>query len=200
MINSCLKMRKIISVVILLGVLMLVSCNPDPVPKPRGYFRIDLPQHEYHTFDTTYPFGFEYPEYAVLQTRGPNIREPYWFNMHYPRFDGTVYFSYKRVDDNLARLIDDSHEFVGKHMSKASAVDERIIMQREKDKYGLIFEIKGAETASPYQFFITDSTHHFLRGALYFNNKPNNDSLAPVIQFVQEDMKHFIRTFHWKEQ
>jgi gliding motility-associated lipoprotein GldD len=192
-------MRTIISIAVALAFLMMAGCENSPSPKPRGYFRIDLPQHTYQQFDTTYPFGFEYPVYTEIQTQGANIREPYWFNVHYPDFDGTVYFSYKPIKNNLARLVDDSHEFVGKHMAKASAVDELVIIDDKEDKYGLIFEIEGSETASPYQFYLTDSTRHFLRGALYFNNKPNNDSLAPVINFVQEDMEHLIRTFYWKE-
>lgn len=184
---------------IIISFVMLMSCQNDTSPKPRGYFRIDLPEHQYKEFDTTFPFTFEYPVYTEVQTKGPNLQRPYWFNLYYPGFDGTVYFSFKPVKNNLSQLINDSHEFVGKHLSKASAVDERMIEDREAQKFGLIFEIDGAETASPYQFFITDSTDKFLRGALYFNNRPNNDSLAPVITFVKQDMEHFIRTFQWKD-
>lgn len=180
--------------------ILTAACQNNYSPKPRGYFRIDLPEHEYQEFDTTFPFTFEYPVYAKIQTDGPNLRKPFWFNLHYPRIDGTVYFSYKKVNGNLATLINDSHEFVGKHLSKASAVDERVIMDRQARKFGLIFEIDGVETASPYQFLITDSVDHFLRGALYFNTRPNNDSLKPVIDFVEKDIEHFIRTFNWKEQ
>ncbi|MGM0566061.1 MAG: gliding motility lipoprotein GldD [Bacteroidota bacterium] len=199
MIKVCLQKKKIISLLAVgfLFMMLMTGCGSDPSPKPRGYFRIDMPEQEYRDFDTT-KYRFEYPVHAELQTEGPDIQEPYWFNIHYPDFSGTVYFSYKRVDDNLATLIDDSYEFVSKHMTMASAVDERVVLDRSKDKYGLIFEIEGAETASPYQFFLTDSTANFLRGALYFHNKPNNDSLAPVIDYVKEDMEHFIKTFRWK--
>jgi gliding motility-associated lipoprotein GldD len=199
MIRNYWSMKKV-SPLLFAFLILAASCQNNYSPKPRGYFRIDLPEREYQVFDTNYPFTFEYPVYAEIQTKGPNLSNPYWFNLHYPNFDGTIYFSYKQVKGNLATLINDSHEFVGKHLSKASAVDERLVMDREAEKFGLIFEIDGAETASPYQFFLTDSVNHFVRGALYFNNRPNNDSLRPVISFVEEDIEHFIRTFNWKEQ
>lgn len=186
------------SIIILVVMLFVVACGHDPIPKPRGYFRIDMPPHAYQRFDTTFPFTFECPVSAEIITRVPGAQK-YWFNLHYPAFDGTVYFSYKPVKNNLMKLINDSHEFVGKHMAKASAVDERVILDRETRRFGLIFEIVGAETASPYQFFITDSTNHFLRGALYFYNAPNNDSLAPVIDYVKKDLEHLITTFQWEE-
>lgn len=196
-----LQMNRIIPISLVIGfTIMLFSCgNNDYTPKPRGYFRIDMPEHEYEKFDSTFPYTFEYPVYTIIRTQGPNLRKKYWFNLVYPDYNGTVYFSYKPVNNDLGRLINDSHEFVDKHIPKASAIDEHIITNREKDVFGIIWEINGAGAASPYQFFLTDSANHFLRGALYFRNVPNNDSLAPVIDFVQNDMNHLIRTFRWKK-
>jgi hypothetical protein len=53
--------------------------------------------------------------------------------------------------------------------------------------------------ATAHQFFLTDSTKHFLRGALYFDATPNEDSLRPVNAFLQAEMKHLIQTFRWKQ-
>lgn len=181
--------------------LSLIACsNNDYTPKPRGYFRIDLPDHQYRSFDTTFPFTFEYPVYTRIRTKGPDLNKKYWFNITYPDYNGTVYFSYKTVNSNLGELINDSHEFVDKHIPKASAIDERIIADRKREVFGISWEISGSGAASPYQFILTDSTTHFLRGALYFRNKPNNDSLAPVINFVKEDMHHFMNTLKWKDK
>jgi len=183
------------------SLLSFFSCNNnDYTPKPRGYFRIDLPEHQYQSFDTTFPFAFEYPVYARIRTKGPDLNKKYWFNMSYPDYNGTVYFSYKSVNNNLGQLINDSHEFVDKHIPKASAIDERIITDRKRNVFGISWEISGSGAASPYQFILTDSTSHFLRGALYFRNEPNNDSLAPVINFVKKDIHHLMNTLKWKNK
>ncbi len=197
-----LVMNKAIhSKILILILVLLAACgNNDYTPKPRGYYRIDLPEHQYQKFDTTFPFSFEYPVYAKVRTEGPDLNKKYWFNLTYPDYNGTVYFSYKQVDDNLGKLINDSHEFVDKHIPKASAIDERIITDRKRDVFGISWEISGSGAASPYQFVLTDSTTHFLRGSLYFRNEPNNDSLAPVINFVKKDLHHFIKTLKWKEK
>lgn len=196
-----LPMKKVLPIKLLLPFLIIMGAcsNNDYTPKPRGYHRIDLPDHKYQKFDTTFPFSFEYPEYTDIRAEGPDLKKKYWFNIRYPDYNGTVYFSYKSLEDNLGELINDSHEFVDKHIPKASGIEERVITDRNRDVFGITWEISGAGAASPYQFFITDSTQHFLRGALYFRHKPNNDSLAPVIEHVKKDMHHLIKTIKWKE-
>ena len=87
---------------------------------------------------------------------------------------------------------------VMKHIPKASSIENKIYENPEKRIYGLTYTIAGVDAASPYQFYLTDSTKHFIRGALYFNTIPNNDSLAPVIEFLKEDINHLIETFEWK--
>lgn len=176
---------------------MLNSCDREYIPKPRGYFRIDLPQREYQEFDTTYPFSFEYPVYAEINPdEGPDS-EPFWINIDYPRFQGTIYISYKEIDDNLVDYLEDSRTFVIKHIPKAEAIEDSLIYRPDDRVYGLLYDIIGTGAASPCQFFVTDSSKHFLRGALYFNTVPNNDSLAPVIQFIRGDIDHLLKTFRW---
>jgi gliding motility-associated lipoprotein GldD len=75
-----------------------------------------------------------------------------------------------------------------------------MIRDDERRIYGVLYEIKGAEAASTLQFYVTDSLSHFLRGALYFNVSPNNDSLAPVIDFIEEDIRHMIGTLNWENR
>lgn len=174
------------------------SCRQDYSPKPRGYFRIDLPEREYLIFDTNYPYTFEYPSYARIV---PDLRpssEPYWINIEFPQFRGTLFISYKSVSGNLVEYLEDSRTFVMKHIPKASAIEDSMIYRPEDRVFGLIYDIEGSGAASPLQFFVTDSASHFLRGALYFNTSPNNDSLAPVIGFVREDILKMLDTFHWK--
>lgn len=179
---------------------ILLACHDPYTPKPRGYFRIDLPEHEYMVFDSTFPYAFEYPVYASLSPDPFAPDEPYWLNIDYPGFRGRIHLSYKEVDGNLVEYLEDSRRFVMKHIPKASAINDSLILDRQRQIYGLIYYIEGMGAASPCQFFITDSVQHFVRGALYFDVVPNNDSLAPVIGYLKKDIEHLLATFSWKDQ
>jgi gliding motility-associated lipoprotein GldD len=124
--------------------------------------------------------------------------EPFWVNIDFPQFNGKIHISYKPVNNNLTQYLEDARTFVLKHIPKADAIDDSLVYRPEDKVYGLVYYIDGMQAASSCQFFVTDSSTHFLRGALYFNVTPNNDSLAPVIGFIQEDIRHMIKTFKWK--
>ncbi len=186
---------------ITLSVLLLflvASCGNTYTPKPRGYFRIDLPAQKYQSFDQSFPFSFEYPVYADIVPDSSRMAEPYWINLQYMPFHATLHLSYKVIDGNLAQYLNDAHTLVNKHIPKANAITQREFVDREHHVYGLIYDIRGADAASSYQFYLTDSISNFVRGALYFNMVPNNDSLAPVIEFLKGDVVHMINTFRWK--
>ncbi len=178
--------------------LFAFGCRQDYSPKPRGYFRIDLPEKSYLPFDTTYPYSFEYPSYARIVPDVRETSEPFWINIEFPQFSGQLHISYKPVRGNLAEYLEDARTFVVKHIPKAEAINDSLVMRPEDRVFGLVYYIEGNQAASPCQFFITDSTSHFLRGALYFNIIPNNDSLAPVIRFIEADIRHLIATIRWK--
>jgi len=186
---------------ILLGLFFLATgaCDSDYTPKPRGYFRIDLPQHDYRKFDTAFPFTFEYPVYATLMPDNSKMAEPYWINIRYNPFHATLHLSYKFVRGNLSQYLEDSRTLVNKHIQKASAIAQREFTNPGHRVFGLVYDIRGSDAASSYQFYVTDSLSEFVRGALYFNLVPNNDSLAPVIDFLKEDIDHLIGTFKWKK-
>jgi gliding motility-associated lipoprotein GldD len=88
---------------------------------------------------------------------------------------------------------------VKNHITKADAINEQLINDSEKRIFGIFYDLKG-NTASAVQFYVTDSTKHYLRGSLYFEAEPNADSLAPVIEFFREDVIHLIETLKWKEK
>ncbi|MCF8302935.1 MAG: gliding motility lipoprotein GldD [Bacteroidales bacterium] len=180
-------------------ILLISSCGGnDYSPKPRGYIRIDLPEKNYVKLDTNFPYTFEYPAYTKI-TRNPSVSgHPYWINIVYPGYKGKVHLSYKQVNGNLGKYIEDSYKMAMQHIPKANAIKETVIRSSERHVYGTTYRIGGTEAASPYQFYVTDSTDHFLRGALYFNVVPNNDSLRPVIDFIIEDINHMLSTLHWK--
>ncbi len=183
----------------LLMLLLLFSCREKAVPKPRGYFRIEFPEKQYTYFDTACPFTFEYPVYGKISYDIAGNSEPCWFNLEFPRYKATIHFSYKGINGNLAEILKESNEYVYSHTIKADAITEQPWFNNERKVYGILYDIKG-NTASSVQFFLTDSTRHFLRGALYFYVQPREDSLAPVISFFRKDIIHLIESFRWKSE
>ncbi|MBZ0243439.1 MAG: gliding motility lipoprotein GldD, partial [Bacteroidales bacterium] len=178
--------------------LTMISCEADFAPKPRGFFRIDFPEKKYETIDTLPAYSFESPVYAELTPDYHSIQEKNRFNMDFPQFKGSLHVSHKKIDNNLSVYLEDMHTMLTQHLSKASAITDSLIIDDERRVYGLLFRVEGKRVASPLQFYLTDSTQHFVRGALYFNIRPNNDSLLPVINFLREDVDHFIETLNWK--
>jgi gliding motility-associated lipoprotein GldD len=179
--------------------LPLLSCDNGYVPKPRGYYRIDLPEHQYRLFDTTYPYTFEYPVYARICRDSSDFSEPYWLNVVYPMFHAQLHLSYKKISNNLPVYIEDARKLVNKHIPKANAIEQREYLDPAHRVFGLVYDIRGSDAASSYQFYLTDSTSNFVRAALYFNLIPNNDSLLPVINFLRADLEKMISTFRWKK-
>ena len=193
-------MKKLTNSLLALVLLVFVaSCgDKNPQPKPRGYFRIDLPEKQYVTLDTMRFYGFEYPVYATITPDYYSLNEKDWVNVEFPSFKGTIHISYKPVEGNLSEYLEDAYLMITKHISKATGIRDSLIINKEKDVYGLVYFLDGEGVASPLQFYLTDSTEHFLRGSLYFNVIPNNDSLQPVIDFITDDVRHLITTLEWK--
>ena len=181
-------------------VLIAFSCNREPyyLPKPRGYFRIDLPEKTYIKVDTIEKYSFECPQYALITPDPYSPDEKNWVNIEMPQFKGSIHLTHKPVDGNLGEYLEDVHTMVTKHLQKANGVRDSLIFNEEHDVYGLFIEMDGKGVATPMQFYMTDSTKNFVRGALYFNFQPNNDSMQPVINFIKEDIDHLINTFKWK--
>lgn len=183
-------------------VAVLASCNSDYTIKRKGYFRIDLPEHSYQLFDSPgYPYTFEYPAYGrVVQDSTffeAKPENPYWINIEFPSLDGKIYISYKDVrKGEFDKLVDDAFKLTYKHTTKATAIRDSM-MRTPNGITGIFFRV-GGNAATAKQFFVTDSTTHFLRGALYFDATPNADSLGVVNDFLEVDMKHLINTLRWK--
>lgn len=184
-------------IVAVLFLLTAGACKQKYTPKPYGYFRIDFPDKNYHLSDLNVPFQFEYPSYAKLVRDTLAGAEPYWMNISIPKYKSKIHLSYKTIDNNLAKLIEDSRELAYKHSIKASAINEKLYLAPDRKVYGTIYEIKG-NVASSLQFHLTDSTKNFIRGSFYISEIPNYDSLHPVIEFIDEDIYHLIETFSWK--
>ena len=177
------------------------SCDEEETvysPKPRGYVRINFPEKKYRLYDSICPYRFEIPVYARIEQDQHNGAEPCWQNLEFPQFNATIHLSYKQVKGDLDKHLENSHYFANKHQIKATGLEEIAILRDSARVYGLLFDIAG-NTASSLQFYLTDSTRHFLRGALYFNSVPNVDSLQIVIDFLKKDVLHLINTTAWKD-
>jgi gliding motility-associated lipoprotein GldD len=184
---------------ILLGflVIMFISCKKTYSPRPRGYFRIEFPEKHYMKFKSDCNFSFEIPTYGEVSPVKESYAEPCWYNVIFKDYNACFYLTFKPLNNNLPQHIEDIRTIVYKHSIKADDIIESPIDYPEKSVYGILYDIKG-NTASSVNFYITDSVSGFLSGALYFNVKPNKDSLAPAIDFFREDIVYLIKTFDWR--
>ena len=190
-----MKIAKL-SAYILAALIMMTACGGDEnyTPKPRGYFRINTPNLEYQTLQVDCPFTFEYNKAAEWQP----TRFKCWGDVYYPSIKARLQLTYKPVTpENLDTLLGDGHELAFKHVVKADGISEKLYTDEQREVYGILYKIKG-EAATNTQFFMTDSTDHFLRGVLYFYAEPNEDSLQPVNDYMYEEVVHLIETLKWQ--
>jgi gliding motility-associated lipoprotein GldD len=196
-----MKKRNLVFPVLFL--FLLWACNSDYPYRPRGYYKIALPQKSYQQFDRPgFPYTFEYPTYArIIQDTAffeQKPENPYWINVDLPQFAARIHLSYKEIGRNkLDSLVNDAFTLSYKqHTYKASAIEPEPFTTPNGSS-GVYFSLRG-NTATANQFFITDSVKHFLRGALYFAATPNEDSLRPVNDFLKADVQHLINTLQWR--
>jgi gliding motility-associated lipoprotein GldD len=189
---------------VLIGLLMVVglatSCSRgDYQPKPKGYNRIPLPGAGHVALPDTLPYKFEYSRYATLMKDTSWIRETHWVEIYYPTLKANIHITYKKLFNSeqlLKEFLNDAYVLTAKHQIKANAINETIVTTKQ-GKVAVIAEIEG-EVPSQFQFTMTDSTKNFLRGALYFNTKVQNDSLKPAIDFMKKEMMHIVNTLEFK--
>ena len=191
----------------ILMIFLIISCqnsNNSYLPKPRLYPKVNYPTKVYEDFDASYcSFTFQKPEYAqVVQDKyffDEKPVDPCWFDLNIDTLNSTLHCSYIPVLDraHFDKLIGDSFRMIGEHNKKADYREDQLILNAQGVQ-GILFEVDGP-VASPLQFFLTDSTTHFLRASLYFNSTVNPDSIAPVYEFVKEDVFKMISSFEWIE-
>ncbi|MFT3704025.1 MAG: hypothetical protein QM802_16785 [Agriterribacter sp.] len=213
-------MRRIVKQpLISLLLLTLFSCNSNYTPRTKGYYQIDFPAHTYQLYNQQgSPYSFEYPAYSTI-TRDTNYFDPspdnpYSINIEFPSFNAKIYLSYKTIGgistyrvktdkgfkdstslNTFDKLRDDAYKITYKHTSKATSIEDSAF--QTPNGIGGVFFMVGGNAATGKQFFVTDTTKHFLRGSLYFDATPNEDSLKIVYDFLQQDMQHMINTLKW---
>lgn len=176
------------------------------IPKPRGYYQFDFPQkeNEIPLQMEACSFTFNYPNYVVVEQDTTYFDtkpdHPCWLNLKYPSLNGIIHISYKELkgQKSLTDLTEDYHKMTNKHVIKAEFIDDAVLKNEKRKIYGLLNNV-GGNVASTYQFYITDSTNHFVRGSLYFKTKPNVDSLKPALEFVYKDLNKMLDTWQWKD-
>lgn len=203
--------------VLFLLLVFIFSCNSGYTPKPRSYFKINLPKRAYKEFNEPgYPYIFEYPVYAHISKEADSTgKNPYWINVNFDQFQGRIYLSYKSitgssvykiktptgykdstVGNSFESLREEAYKMTYKHTIKASGIIDSAFAT-DNGSTGVYFYVAG-EAATSKQFYVADTAKHFLRGALYFDASPNADSISVVSDFLEEDIKHLIRTLRWK--
>lgn len=191
-----MKLKK--TIIIAVVALFFVACNP-PFPRPYGYFRIEIPKADYKLSVTDLPCSFDQSSHANVTPNSYRKEKKNWIDIDYPQFGARIHCSYNAIKPaEFMEISEESRQLAYKHTVKAEAINEHFYENDEKKVYGMLYDIRG-NAASPAQFFVTDSCSHFFRGALYFNTLPNTDSIAPVFDFIYNDMLRMIETFEWKK-
>lgn len=174
------------------AMLLMVSCNDDVLPKPKAYLRLDYPEARYVLFDDNCPYSFAVNSDAKVKAEADCSH-----TIHYPKMKATVYLTYKNVDNNIEALLRDTQKLTYKHVVKADGIEEQPFMNPEKKVYGMFYQV-GGDAATNAQFYVTDSTKHFLTGSIYFYAKPNFDSVMPAASYIKDDMRNIMETIKWK--
>lgn len=180
---------------------MLYGCEEDITPRPTGYPRVYFPAKEYLEYQNPLcPYVLQIPVYSeMLQDEKYTEGRPCWYNLSFKPFDATLHISYHTYEsaNEYDSLYEDTRKMVYKHIVRADDIEEIDIESQSELLDGVIYQLKG-NTATQFNFFITDRDSRYFRGALYFNSKTNPDSIAPVYQFIREDLLHMIHHFKWK--
>lgn len=193
-----MTLRGIIVIICVLLLGLFSSCGRDYAPKPRGYFRIKFPDKKYQAFKGACPFRFDYPRYAIIEPDTNVSARPCWFDVVFPSYNARIHLSYYPISSQKVfnQLVEDARTFAFKHTVRATAIDESTISFPDERVYGILYSIEG-NSASSVQFFVTDSTRNYLRGALYFHEKPRLDSIRPVLDFLKQDINVMIKSMKW---
>jgi len=175
-----------------LGLFLFTACKDDVFPKPASHLRLDYPIAKYVDFENQCPFSFEMNSNAIVKGE-----EDCGFTISYPKMKATIYLTYKPVNSNINILLRDAQKLTYEHVIKADDILEQSYLNPSKKVYGMFYRVDG-NAATNSQFYVTDSTKHFVTGSVYFYAKPNFDSIMPAASYVRNDMQRLMETLKWK--
>ena len=179
-------------VLVFLALVLFSSCKKEVLPKPQSYLRLDYPMANYMHFENQCPFAFDMNSKAVIKGE-----KDCGFTITYPKMKATIYLTYKPVNNNLNKLLRDAQKLTFEHVIKADDILEQPYLNSDKKVYGMFYQVDG-NAATNSQFYLTDSTRHFITGSVYFYAKPNFDSIMPAASYIKNDMQHLMETLSWK--
>lgn len=203
-------MRQIVLAIFIVSFIAIACKNEQiPIPKPRVYPKVNYPERNYVRMDTAYcPFSFEYPDYMEFKQEKVSVKNfnshNCWFNLKFSELNGDIHFTYiplgpaDSLEAQLFKVFNDAYRMAQEHVPKANGIEDMMINNPEKDIYGVLFSLEGS-VASTFQVMITDSSTHAVRAALYFNNRPAPDSMAPIVDFLRTDMIGMLNSFEWED-
>ncbi len=168
------------------------SCKNDVLPKPSAYLRLDYPEAQYISHKDGCPFTFDVNTNAIIKQKSDCS-----FEINYPKMKATVYLNYKPVNNNIDNLLRDAQKLTYKHVIKADDILEQPYINRDNKVYGMFYNV-GGNAATNTQFYVTDSTKHFVAGSVYFYAKPNFDSIMPAASYLKNDMQNLMESLKWK--
>jgi gliding motility-associated lipoprotein GldD len=184
-------MNKIL--VILILIFSLISCKSDPTPKPNGYLNLEYPLASYYTFSSNCPFQMQVNSNAKVK-----LLNNCSMSIIYPKLKATIYIDYLPVqNNNLKNMLRDAQKLTFEHTIKADEISELPFLNPNSKVFGMFYDVSG-NAATNSQFYVTDSTKHFLRGSLYFYAKPNYDSIYPATSYIKNDMQFLMESLKWK--
>ena len=175
----------------------IVSCGDEVQPKPDAFLALDYPEADYEAFSRDCPYSFEKNRYAVAKS--PRGGKHCWINLDYEELKGTIFITYQPVRNNLDSLLTDAQRLPLQHTIKADAIEGSRYSNDLNRTYGMFYEVTG-NAASQAQFYLTDSTEHFLTGSVYFETRPNFDSILPAAAYLKKDIRHLMETVRWKAE
>ncbi len=187
------------SIVLPILSLLFLGCGDDPLPKPKGYLRLEYPEAKYEKVAIPLPFTFEKNKLSEPVKEIKTSANTKGVDVKYPSLKATIYLTYKAVENNnLESLLRDAQNLTQKHTIKADEISSNFFENEEEKVYGMLYEI-GGDAASQSQFYVTDSINHFLSGSLYFYTKPNYDSIYPASEYLKKDIKRIMESVSWKQ-
>lgn len=177
--------------VLLFMVILASSCEDEVLPKPKALLRLEYPKTTYDLMQTK---NFQFKMNKVCEFDQENNNS---LTLDYPLMKGSLFITYKPVENNIDELLNDAKRLSIEHSAKADGILPHPFENHVDKVYGMYFEVVG-DAASQAQFYVTDSTKHFVTGSLYFYTKPNYDSIYPAATYMQEDIKRIMESIQWK--
>ena len=176
----------------IISAILFCGCKNDVVPKPSGHLRLDYPVAEYASFENHCPYAFDLNSDAIITEKSACN-----FTIDYPKMKATIHLSYKPVSGNINTLLRDAQKLTYEHVIKADDIVEQPFINSDNKVYGMFYQVQG-NAATNAQFYVTDSTKHFVAGSVYFYAKPNFDSIMPAASYIKNDMRAIMESMHWK--